>query len=202
METIIDNPDLDKEKQDFFIKRCHAQAVRLSYLLRDISLLNKLDEATETFAKEPIILNEIIEGVLNDVALEIEQKKIKLDVFLKNNMKIEGNYSLLYSIFRNLVDNSLNYAGENISIIINCYRTDTEFYYFSYADTGVGVSESHLNRIFDRFYRVDKGRSRKLGGTGLGLAIVKNAVLFHQGRICAKPHSEGGLEFLFTLKKK
>lgn len=171
-------------------------------MLRDISLLNKLDEGSYTFEKEKIVLNEIIEGVLKDVSLELEQKNIRVEMFLKHNMTIMGNYSLLYSIFRNFIDNSLHYAGNDISIIINCYRTDKDFYYFSYADTGVGVSENHLTRIFDRFYRIDKGRSRKMGGTGLGLAIVKNAIAFHQGRISAKPHETGGLEFVFTLRKE
>lgn len=71
------------------------------------------------------------------------------------------------------MDNAMAYAGTNIYININCFREDENFYYFSFADTGVGVSPEHLNRLFERFYRVDKGRSRKLGGTGLGLAIVK-----------------------------
>ena len=70
------------------------------------------------------------------------------------------------------MDNAMAYAGTNIYININCFREDENFYYFSFADTGVGVSPEHLNRLFERFYRVDKGRSRKLGGTGLGLAIV------------------------------
>ena len=100
------------------------------------------------------------------------------------------------------MDNAIAYAGSDIHIHINCFREDENFYYFSFADTGVGVSPEHLNRLFERFYRVDKGRSRKLGGTGLGLAIVKNAVLIHGGTISAKNNQGGGLEFVFTLAKE
>ncbi len=202
METIINNPGMDPEKREFFIERCHAQAIRLSYLLQDISMLNKLDEGSGIFDRDDINLNEVIQNVLKDVSLELEEKNITTEVNLPCNATIKGNMSLLYSIFRNLVDNTLHYAGSDISILINCFRVDNEFLHFSYADTGIGVDSKHLNHLFERFYRVDKGRSRKLGGTGLGLAIVKNAILFHQGRISAKHHPGGGLEFVFSLRKE
>ncbi|MGL5619804.1 MAG: sensor histidine kinase, partial [Tannerellaceae bacterium] len=124
------------------------------------------------------------------------------DISLQNNLIIHGNHSLLYSIFRNLFDNAIAYAGDNITIEVACFKEDESYYYFKFSDSGCGVQEEHLNRLFERFYRVDKGRSRKIGGTGLGLAIVKNGVNFHKGEISAKNRADGGLEFIFTLKKK
>ena len=100
------------------------------------------------------------------------------------------------------MENDIAYAGSTIPNNLNCLREDENFYYFIFADTGIGVSPEHLNRLFERFYRVDKGRSRKVGGTGLGLAIVKNAVIIHGGSISAKNNQGGGLEFVFTLAKE
>ena len=169
--------------------------------MHDISILNRIDESNDLFDCEPISINKIIEEVIADTSTSLENKKMELDISLPENMILNGNHSLLYSIFRNLTDNAIAYAGERSTISIHCYLQDDNYYYFSFSDNGIGVSEEHLNRLFERFYRVDKGRSRKLGGTGLGLAIVKNAVLFHKGEILAKNQINGGLEFLFTLKK-
>lgn len=203
METILSMPDLDPAKRQLFLERCYAQSKRLTYLLSDISMLNRMDEANTLFDIEHVEVSRIVHDIHNEVQLELDKKNISVEFKSWPDMiYIEGNSSLVYSIFRNLFDNASTYAGENIKITISCYRQDAEYYYFSFADTGTGVAEEHLNRLFERFYRVDKGRSRKIGGTGLGLAIVKNAVLFHKGEISAKNRPEGGLEFLFRLKKK
>lgn len=201
LETIISNPNIPQENVRVFLERSYAQSNRLTFLLRDISVLTRMDEAPELVEKEQVNLSKIVENILNEVALGLEEKHITVVNKLPSEVILTGSSSLLYSIFRNLTDNAIAYAGNDIQITINCFREDEKFYYFSFSDTGVGVPEEHLNRLFERFYRVDKGRSRKLGGTGLGLAIVKNAVLFHGGTIFAKNMPKGGLEFVFTLKK-
>lgn len=201
LETIINNPNLPKENMRTFLERSYAQSNRLTCLLRDISVLTRMDEAPEMVEKEPVNLARIIENILNEVALGLEEKHISVVNKVPSELTVTGNSSLLYSIFRNLTDNSIAYAGTDITLKISCFREDERYYYFSFSDTGVGVPEEHLNRLFERFYRVDKGRSRKLGGTGLGLAIVKNAVMFHGGTIFAKNMPGGGLEFVFTLLK-
>lgn len=201
IETIINTPDLSEEKRNQFVARCYSQTVRLTDLLRDISQLNRLDEASQLFEKQEMVISEVVHNIMHELQAELEQRSITTRIDIDSKVKIQGNASLLYSIFRNLTDNSISYAGEGVRINISCYRADESYYYFSYSDTGVGVSEEHLNRLFERFYRVDNGRSRKQGGTGLGLAIVKNAVLYHKGAISAKNMLTGGLEFLFSLKK-
>lgn len=202
MESILETPNIAPDRQRFFIERSFIQAQRLSSLLQDISMLNKIDESKQLFDREECDLAKTIEDVLNDVQLQIEEREFSIVTHFKEPLLLQGNRSLLYSIFRNLMDNALSYAGQKITIEINCYREDDYFYYFSFSDNGIGIPEEHMSRIFDRFYRIDKGRTRKLGGTGLGLAIVKNAVLFHGGNISAKLSSKGGLSFVFSLQKK
>ena len=203
LETILSTPHLDEGKRNLFMERCYAQTRRLSDLLHDISMLNRMDESSDLFDRQNIDLATLVNDCIAESATQLEAKAMQIQTRgFASPMNIDGNHSLLYSIFRNLIDNAISYAGENTRIMIDCYLTDEKYYYISFADNGVGVEEAHLQRLFERFYRVDKGRSRKLGGTGLGLAIVKNAVIFHGGEIMAKNAQGGGLDILFTLRKK
>ena len=202
LETILSNPDLSPDKRQFFLERCYSQSTRLTGLLRDISVLNRLDEASEMFDLTEVNITKLIAEIQKECSQDMEEKHITSEIILPGDPTVLGNNSLLYSIFRNLYDNAIAYAGENIRITVNCYKEDPKYYYFSFSDNGVGIPEEHINRIFERFYRVDKGRSRKIGGTGLGLSIVKNGVNFHKGQISAKSSPGKGVTFFFTLKKK
>ena len=202
LETILSNPDLSPDKRQFFLERCYSQSTRLTGLLRDISVLNRLDEASEMFDLTEVNITKLIAEIQKECSQDMEEKHITSEIILPGDPTVFGNNSLLYSIFRNLYDNAIAYAGENIKITVNCYKEDPKYYYFSFSDNGVGIPEEHINRIFERFYRVDKGRSRKIGGTGLGLSIVKNGVNFHKGQISAKSSPGKGVTFFFTLNKK
>ena len=202
IETLMGNPNIEKEKQQYFIERAHAQTERLNLLLNDISLLNNIEDAGELFEIKQVNFKNIVSDVIENLESRLMEKNIKCVLNIDDNVLIQGNDSLLSSVVQNLIENSIKYAGENIKIEIKNYLEDKKYHYFSYSDSGVGIPEEHLHRIFERFYRIDSGRTREMGGTGLGLSIVKNAIQLHKGNISARNKPEGGIEFLFTLSKK
>ncbi len=199
-DTILDDPEMSSETQRQFIERTNAQAQRLTALLQDISTLNRMDYAAHQLTMERINVSEIVGDIVQETAIPLEKRQMTLHNCLPQSIIIQGNPSLIYSIFRNLVDNAINYAGEGTTIDISAEPVD-DCWSFRFSDNGVGIAPEHLPRIFERFYRIDKSRSRSIGGTGLGLAIVKNAVLLHGGTISAHLSEKGGLEFEFTLRK-
>ena len=200
LET-LNSRQLEESKQKQFIERAFLQTIRLSNLIDDVSIISKIEEAPSHFTIEKLNLAMLVNEVRIDLSDKLLAHYIRFVSSLQDNLTVMGNYTLLYSIFRNLTDNSINYGGRHIEIHISQYAEDEQYFYFSYYDTGIGVKEEHLGRLFERFYRINEGRTRDTGGSGLGLSIVKNAILFHKGDIQVKNHINGGLEFLFTLKK-
>ena len=200
LETILDNPNINEDTKEQFLRRSFAQAQRLTALLHDISTLNRLDDAPTERDFADVDISTMVEGIEKDTALQLEAKHMAFVNQLPEHLVVKGNQSLLYSVFRNLTDNAIAYAGDGTTINLTAEEVGDEWH-FSFSDNGVGVPAEHLPRIFERFYRVDKGRSRKMGGTGLGLAIVKNAVLLHGGKISVHNRPTGGLEFNFYILK-
>lgn len=201
LETILNLDENDSERRNSFIDRAYVQTIRLSELIQDIGMLTKIEEASDRFQKEPVNMSLLLKGIGSDLLDKLKEKNITYAVDVSDDVIINGSRTLLYSIFRNLTENSISYAGESINIVIRCYQKNKDTYYFEYYDTGIGIEEKHLVRIFERFYRVNEGRTRNTGGSGLGLSIVKNAVLFHKGSIVARNRAEGGLSFLITFPK-
>ena len=209
LESILDNPEMQEDKKKHFLERCYAQSERMSKLLLDMSALAKLDEwddnkAMTRQAFHQVDVLQVIQSVLDDTSLQLQDKGITPSLQVPQHVEVLGDQSLIYSIFRNLVDNAIAYAVGASRLEIACSEIETEgrhFYEFLVRDDGPGVETQHLEHLFERFYRIDKGRSRKLGGTGLGLAIVKNAVAVHGGSTTALTTPGGGLTIRFTLAR-
>ena len=199
LETILENPHIDDKTRDVFLDRCYAQSKRLASLLNDMSTLNRMDDGADVMTYEDVDLAELIRTIEKECQFSLEQKNMTIRCEIPPEIIVHGNRSLLYSIFRNLTDNAIAYAGVGTHISLKA-KWEQPFWHFTFSDNGIGVAPEHLPRLFERFYRVDKGRSRKMGGTGLGLAIVKNAVRVHGGSITVKNNATGGLCFNFTLK--
>jgi two-component system phosphate regulon sensor histidine kinase PhoR len=201
IETLLTLDENDVERRRNFLERAYAQTIRLSELIQDITLLTKIEEAPDRFEWEEINIKHLLEELRSDLEERFKEKNDRFVIDVDDDVTVNGNRTLIYSIFRNLAENSLAYAGENIEIGVRCYAKTDDTLYFEFYDTGIGVDERHLGRIFERFYRIGEGRTRKTGGSGLGLSIVKNAVLLHHGSIVAKNRPGGGLMFLITFPR-
>ena len=200
LETLLSGINLSEEKKQELIERCYVNNERLRRLLGDVSLITRMEDGNAIIGKEKIVVNDILSEIADELDILPDEERMELHTDFHEQVVIDGNLSLIGSIFRNLTQNAIAYSeGKNIYISL-VENNDTECH-IRFEDDGCGVEDKQLGRLFERFYRVDKGRSRQKGGTGLGLAIVKHAVLFHGGTITASNRPGGGLRFDFTLKK-
>ena len=200
LETLLSGINLSEEKRQELIERCYTNNERLRRLLQDVSLITRMEDGSQLIGKEAVNITGIIKEIADELDVQPEEERFMLHAEFNEPVIIEGNPSLIGSIFRNLTENAIAYSGgKNIGITL--LENNERYCKIRFEDDGCGVEEKQLPRLFERFYRVDKGRSRRMGGTGLGLAIVKHAVQFHGGTIVASNRKEGGLQFEFTLNK-
>lgn len=188
----------DDANRQKFLDIINDEAERLTRLINDILILSNIEQRYE-IEKEEFNPEEIIENVCTMMKIEAENKDIKLSMDLKNNYKIKGNPDKFKQMMINLIDNALKYSEKGASVLVTS-RSLEDTVIFTVEDTGIGIPEKDIPRLFERFYRVDKARSRAKGGTGLGLAIVKHIVKMMNGSIDVE--SKVGLGTKFTIKVK
>lgn len=200
LETLLSGIVLSEEKRQELIERCYTHNERLRRLLSDVSLITRLEDGSGLINRERVVINQIIDEITEELEVMPEEERLTLHTSFGEEVAVEGNLSLIGSILSNLTENAIAYS-EGKNIYITLLENSKEQVRIRFEDDGKGVSEEQLPHLFERFYRVDKGRSRKKGGTGLGLAIVKHAVQFHGGTISVTNRPSGGLRFDFTLRK-
>lgn len=198
-ETLLNN-NLDAETTRRLMESGYNNTMRLNDLLQDVALITRITDAKSTLDVAEVNVADVIKKICEEVDSYSVEEKMRINVNVPENVIIKGNKQLVDAIFRNLANNAIQYSGGR-DIFISLIKETDDFYWFDFYDNGTGVAEEHLSKIFERFYRIDSGRSRKQGGTGLGLSIVRNSVLFHNGEISAQNRKFAGLEFIFSLHK-
>ncbi len=204
LETIISDEQMPPEMMRKFADRAYKQTLRLSSLVNDVSVLNKLDEQSEYYKIEEVNISTCLKEIEEELSYKLKANNTVFNPLISSELSIRSSHDIIYSLFKNLMDNTLEHAGPDTTITIMAgisqrsgdpnYRIN-----FTYKDNGKGIPDDAIDKLFDRFYRIEEGRARKSGGSGLGLAIVKNSVLFHKGEITVDNDPEGGIVFKFDL---
>jgi two-component system phosphate regulon sensor histidine kinase PhoR len=201
-ETLLEGA-LKEEVASQFVQVIKRHTDRLTKIVEDLLTLSKIESKEFQLKKEKISVNEFIEDVLDFVKEAAERKRITLSkVEISPFLDVIADRHSLEQVLVNLLDNAIKYTPEGGKVTISAIETTPGEIQFSVKDNGIGIPKEDLPRIFERFYRVDKGRSQELGGTGLGLSIVKHLVQAHGGRIWVESQLEKGSTFYFTLPKR
>ncbi len=200
LDTIVENPDMNEESRKRFIAKALEHVNRLVNLIADVSAITRLEEGGDLINTEPINFHDLVYTLANDFEASGSLGSMSFDFDIPLGIEVMGNYNLLTGAIINLAKNAVSYSKGTICEL--CLTgEDEKFYTFEFRDDGVGVGEEHIPHLFERFYRVDSGRSRKAGGTGLGLPILHNTIIAHGGKISVANRQTGGLVFTFTLPK-
>lgn len=202
IHTLIEGALYDDEINMRYLQRAAKNVERLNTIVTDLEAINKLESGQLSMEMQVFDLKELVTEVFED--LEIKAKKQVISLVFKEganqNFKVEADREAIRQVLVNLIENSIKYGREEGRTKVGFYDMDSRIL-VEIADSGIGISQEHLNHVFDRFYRADKSRSRQIGGSGLGLSIVKHIMEAHQQTINVRSSPGLGSTFGFTLKK-
>jgi two-component system phosphate regulon sensor histidine kinase PhoR len=201
-ETLLDGA-LKEAVAPQFLQVIQKHADRLTKIVEDLLALSKIESKEFYLKVDRLPLSELIDDVSDFVKEAAEKKKISISrSIIPSSLEVMGDRSYLEQVFINLLDNAIKYTHEGGEISISAFENEQREIQVLIQDNGIGIPKEDLSRIFERFYRVDKGRSQELGGTGLGLSIVKHIVQAHGGRVWAESKPGEGSAFYFTLPER
>ena len=200
-ETLLDGAQEDPETREHFLQIIFQESKRIQLLIEDLLILSKIEKDEPHITKSKINIDDLIANLLPVFKQQAEQKEIALHFEIKNNLFLQADEEKVKQIILNIFMNAINYTPRkgHVSILI---KEINDTILIQLSDTGIGIEKEALPRIFERFYRIDKDRSRETGGTGLGLAIVKHIVEAHQGKIEVKSELGQGSTFSIYLPNK
>ena len=196
----LENPEVNKK----FLASTSRNIDRLVNLLNDLDEISRLESGEQLLLKQNFVIQDLIRDVFETLALRAEEKELKLQIKkgCEQPLGVHADKEKIRQVIINLVDNALKYGKQQGTIEASMYKVDGERVLVEISDNGAGISEEHVNRIFERFYRTDEARSRKVGGSGLGLAICKHIIEAHQQTIHVRSTPDVGSTFGFTLETK
>jgi two-component system phosphate regulon sensor histidine kinase PhoR len=200
-ETLLEGAIDNREVSEKFLKIIWAESDRLQSLIQDLLDLSKVEQGSFALNWDKVDLASLTEDVLLLLESKADEKQIHLKSTLDNNTIIDGDAFRLKQVFINVINNSLTYTPSGGSVQVSLLE-QKDVVQFIVQDTGIGMHEEEIPRIFERFYRIDKARSRNSGGTGLGLAIVKHLVEAHHGSIKVESKKNVGTKLMITFRKK
>jgi two-component system phosphate regulon sensor histidine kinase PhoR len=200
LETLLDGAIDDPNVNRDFLKKASLHASRLDDLLSDLINISQIESGEMKMSFRYFAVNDFLEQVVSEMKPTAVKRKISLELqTMETEVEVLGDKERLKQVMVNLIDNAIKYNGNNGEVVVSSARTDGKVR-ITVSDTGVGIAKEHLGRIFERFYRVDKERSREAGGTGLGLAIVKHIVEAHGSGVDVQSETGKGSSFSFELK--
>jgi len=199
-ETLLNSNFEDRALSERFLKIINDETDRMIALINDLLDLSRIESGKQPLKKEPVDMKRVFEDTVLMLQGKANAKGITLENYVYTSAIVEGDEKLLKQVALNLVDNGVKYTPEGGKVWIEAEQ-GLDSIEFIIGDTGLGIATEHLDRLFERFYRVDKGRARHMGGTGLGLAIVKHIIDKHKGTIAVESRVGKGTKIRITLKK-
>src|SRR6056297_1512580 len=203
LETLLDGAIEDKNVRKKYISRANKAVDRLIYIVKDLDLITKLEVGDLRLDKQDFNIIELIQSVFDLLEMKAAKNNIVLtfDMPYDKPIMVHGDREKIQQVLTNLLVNSIKYGNDNGTTEVSVENLVKNKVIVRVTDNGVGIPKEHIDRLFERFYRVDQNRSRKEGGSGLGLAIVKHVIEAHGEKIYVESVLDVGSEFSFTLEK-